>query len=114
MSWRVFTSESNAFKSSRRLYRFFTIVGLCARARFWCRPHLFGVVNLRGVFARSARKRCDTQIASLFMCDQPKPRALFVAMPAHDPEKCARFSDKIMRKIKKLERDAIAHIRIAL
>jgi hypothetical protein len=32
----------------------------------------------------------------------------------HDPEKCARFSDKIMHTIKTLERDPIALDRIAL
>jgi hypothetical protein len=33
---------------------------------------------------------------------------------AHDPEKCARFSDKIMRKIKEIEHDPFRQERIVL
>jgi hypothetical protein len=33
---------------------------------------------------------------------------------AHDPEKCERFSDKIMRKIKDVEHDPFREKRIVL
>jgi hypothetical protein len=59
---------------------------------------------LRGVLVRPPLERA-TAAAKM-----PYSAAPF----AHDPEKCARFSDKIMRKIKEIDHDPFRQKRIML